>query len=464
LGSICIDELDAQFTENLKIQLSRALKKEIQQYAITSSAPADNGKTLIQTKKQSDLELLIYYLQRGVLPWWVTAGKTVNLPDLLDKVMEKQAGKFISTLKKLNSIQTVERLVMQSTASTYHLLLKKFAIRDNHPILEAVKDWLLLLNKLNLTPRHISRIKTRLLYFLLTPPQNSSVAMLSEMIYQSLLANSLSATEIIRLKVIARKTQKKVSKNSAVVTWIQKQTTQPYGSENRESDSPQDSTAEPISSQEKPIQSSTQKVAEKQERPLKESQKQQENLEKEDHSELQKEANLEQWDRTEQDYYLANAGIVLLWPFLVRYFSKLKLIKDNAFTDENAQEKAVLILQFLATGNTESEEHALLLNKLLCGWPLEQPLLRSIALSKLDKHESEALIQSVIGHWKALKNTSLTGFRQSFLQREGRLTEKDHGWELFINRTGFDVLLDQLPWGIGTIHLPWMEKTVFVEW
>ncbi len=162
--------------------------------------------------------------------------------------------------------------------------------------------------------------------------------------------------------------------------------------------------------------------------------------------------------------YIDNAGLVLVWPFLNRYFQSLGLLEENRFVSEEHWERAVLLLYYVQTGKSRVYEHNLLFNKLLCDWPLEKPLCFQFDPSQTEEQETTELLLSVIQHWTVLKNTSIDGLRQSFLQREGRLTEKDHGWELFINRKGFDILLDQLPWSISTIYLPWMKESIFVEW
>ena len=169
-------------------------------------------------------------------------------------------------------------------------------------------------------------------------------------------------------------------------------------------------------------------------------------------------------DTLDEPHYINNAGLILIWPFLNRFFKSLDLLTDKYFTSDQHQQRAVILSYYLQTGQTNVYEHNLLLNKLLCGWPINKPLRASIQPSDKEKRETRELLESVIQHWKTLKGTSIDGLRQSFLQREGRLTEKNYGYKLFISRMGIDVLLDQLPWGIGTIYLPWMEKTVFVEW
>ena len=78
--------------------------------------------------------------------------------------------------------------------------------------------------------------------------------------------------------------------------------------------------------------------------------------------------------------------------------------------------------------------------------------------------ECHSLLESVIAHWKALKNTSLTGFRESFLQRKGTLFENGPSWTLQVERKPYDLLLNSIPWGFNMIKLPWMKKMIQVEW
>ena len=67
----------------------------------------------------------------------------------------------------------------------------------------------------------------------------------------------------------------------------------------------------------------------------------------------------------------------------------------------------------------------------------------------------------MIEQWRILKKTSVDGFRESFLQREGRLSLQENGWSLKVARASYDVLLDQLPWGISVVLLPWMKSADF---
>jgi len=75
------------------------------------------------------------------------------------------------------------------------------------------------------------------------------------------------------------------------------------------------------------------------------------------------------------------------------------------------------------------------------------------------------LLQAVIGHWDALRNTTPDGLRGTFLTRPGKLSQRPDGdYLLQVESQSFDILLERLPWGIGVVKLPWMERMLWVEW
>lgn len=162
--------------------------------------------------------------------------------------------------------------------------------------------------------------------------------------------------------------------------------------------------------------------------------------------------------------YINNSGIVLLHPFLQSYFRALNIYGDNGFIDQEHRERAVLLLHYLSTGETEAAEFDLILEKILCGHGLEDTLPVVIDLTDEEKNESDKLLEAVISYWEPLKNTSIAGLQHTFLQREGRLELKDNGWLLTVEQKTVDILLGKLPWGFGTIRLPWMQEILSVDW
>ncbi|MEZ4774820.1 MAG: contractile injection system tape measure protein [Bacteroidia bacterium] len=162
--------------------------------------------------------------------------------------------------------------------------------------------------------------------------------------------------------------------------------------------------------------------------------------------------------------FIENAGLVLLHPFLANYFTALNLIQNGHFVNEESRHRAIHLIQYLASGKTETPEHDLSLNKLLCGLPLSIPVTRGVEITEPESVESETLLQAVIGHWKALKNTSPDGLRYNFLMREGKLTFTENGWSLAVEQKTQDILLGKLPWGISRIKLSWMPDLLRVDW
>ena len=165
-----------------------------------------------------------------------------------------------------------------------------------------------------------------------------------------------------------------------------------------------------------------------------------------------------------EPFYIGNAGAVLLWPFLGRYFQMLGLLEKDAFRDVHDQSRAVYLLQYLASGQMEAPEHELLLNKILCGVKTGEPLESFHALTEAEKQLSEQLLYGVTQNWEKLRNTSIAGLRQSFLMREGRLQRKDDAWSLTVSTKAYDALLDSLPWRLSMVRLPWMETILYVKW
>ena len=165
-----------------------------------------------------------------------------------------------------------------------------------------------------------------------------------------------------------------------------------------------------------------------------------------------------------EEIYIRNAGLVLLWPFLTRFFAALNLLHANQFIDPQANQRAVLLLQYLVDGATEIPEPLLPLNKLLCGLDLTEPIAASLDITAQEQIECDNLLTAAIHNWTALKNMSPSGLRQAFLQRAGILRPYHGNWLLQVERETYDVLLDQLPWSIRVVKLPWLPEVLYVEW
>jgi hypothetical protein len=168
-------------------------------------------------------------------------------------------------------------------------------------------------------------------------------------------------------------------------------------------------------------------------------------------------------DQTGQ-VFVENAGLILLWPFLSTYFQRIDLMFAGKFRDEKSAYRAVHLLYFLATGQEQPQEYRLILNKVLCGVKTAKPVTRNLLLTDEEKELSEGLLKAVTQQWEPLKNTSISGLREAFLQRQGRLIINEENYVLRIEKKPYDILLDKLPWSIGMIKTSWMDKVMQIEW
>ena len=165
-----------------------------------------------------------------------------------------------------------------------------------------------------------------------------------------------------------------------------------------------------------------------------------------------------------EKWLVKQAGIVLLAPYFSRFFTALGLWQGNDWKDRWAHYKAIYLLGYLSTGETSLPEHNLALEKLLCGMEMAAPIPANIELMPEELAEADDLLQSVIDNWKALKNTSKNGLRQTFLQREGIVSKKENGWLIQVERKTPDVLLESIPWGYSTFSASWSDDILFIEW
>ena len=160
--------------------------------------------------------------------------------------------------------------------------------------------------------------------------------------------------------------------------------------------------------------------------------------------------------------FVDNAGLVLLHPFLPRLLEALGITEEAQLLQP---ERALCLLHYLATGESRAPEYRLMLPKILCDVPLQRPVEPDLALTAAEREECAALLSAVVRHWGALGDCSADALRGTFLLRPGKLSLRQDGeWLLKVETRTCDILLEQLPWGISMVKLPWMPKMVWVEW
>ena len=153
-----------------------------------------------------------------------------------------------------------------------------------------------------------------------------------------------------------------------------------------------------------------------------------------------------------------------MWPFLSRLFDKLNLLDKKNFIDTDAQQKAILLTEYLVTGKTEFQESFLLLNKIICGAEPDMFVDVNITLEKFELELCESLLKSVIKNWEKIENSTPSTLRETFLMREGALRKLDSDFNLIVLKKPYDLLMDSLPWNISMIQTSFMKNRILVDW
>lgn len=166
----------------------------------------------------------------------------------------------------------------------------------------------------------------------------------------------------------------------------------------------------------------------------------------------------------EEGIAIRNAGLVILNAYFRMLFDRLGLITDNSFSSAEAQHKAVNYLQFIVTGLQQTEESLLVLNKVLCGIEISDPVEGSISLTKNEENLIDEMIESSIKHLPAIGQSSVDGFRGNWLVRDGILRATENRWELYVEKRAYDILMLQSPFSFSIIKMPLMQKPLHVTW
>jgi hypothetical protein len=164
------------------------------------------------------------------------------------------------------------------------------------------------------------------------------------------------------------------------------------------------------------------------------------------------------------EFYIEDAGLVILWPFLERLFTRVELLDERRFIDEAAQTRAIALLAYLALDDPEPPEHRLAFSKLLCGRPPEQPCEFDGPLDAALCDECDHMLAAVIDHAPVLDAMPIHRFRASFLQRTGVLGIRTGSWLLQVERQPYDLVLDRFSWSWAWVKFPWMSEPLTVEW
>ena len=166
----------------------------------------------------------------------------------------------------------------------------------------------------------------------------------------------------------------------------------------------------------------------------------------------------------EDGFFGRLAGLILLHPFLTTLFGRCGFYDKNGFIDKEARQQAVFLLYYLGTGEKEGPEYEMLFPKILCGCDPEDPLPRTVELPESVYTEADDLLLMVLQRWEKLQHSSVGALREGFLQRLGKLVNRNDRLVLIMEISAIDVLLDYLPWNLSIVKFPWWKELLYVEW
>jgi len=173
-------------------------------------------------------------------------------------------------------------------------------------------------------------------------------------------------------------------------------------------------------------------------------------------------ARAESVPEAEEGLQTESAGVVLLHPFLPSFFRLLGWLNSRGKLLPERRWHAVHALYFIVHARVARDEAELVLEKTLCGITLHEPADWPEIDDQI-RNETDTLLLAVIGHWRALRDTSPQGLREAFLCRPGLLylTEQPR---LHVEARSYDVLLDRLPWSIERVAFPWLRRPITIRW
>lgn len=415
-----------RLSERLEEALIENIMKAAQAVQTESDEPDENKRLEKIEPEQHRRDLLTCFLQTGQWPWWAEGASFAELEEELREMSSRDWLEFIIPLAQDHS-NVLTRLATQFPVSLVQDLLKKSAYEAKSKadeVLQLLDEIARFLKAQDLAYGKQQKIITQLYGDALS-------GMLFEEPRDLLLRNLITAM----LKSIGDTAIDKaveMSDSEAAKVWKRWLRQSDYAEEKGW---------------------------------LKEDEEVPSELSKEDVDDSEEVEETDDFETfKEHDFAVHNAGLVLLHPFVKLLFDNLALLDDGIFLTEEARERGVCLLHYLATGSEEFPEHKLVLPKFLCGWPIEQPVNRFLPVSDYEKEECIALIASAVNHWEALKNTSPEEFQHGFLQRSGSLKREVFGWSLYIERKPQDILLEKLPWELSVVKHDWMDEMLTIQW
>lgn len=405
----------ADFQQALTEQLRKVISEQL-----AAKNNAQKYSPVLQAARQ-----WLYYMQHGVLPWNIS-----NLPEgWLDKVLQALATEIssIDSLRNLiaNDQQILLRIIRQHDHRFITSLIKVLTAKQQADLSPLIKELEILYTAISGKPESMSlaRFREQSIAMILAEATNAQHRFELEKVLQQIIAK-------LKPGQLPEEASAAIAQKLAVLkpAWnklLEEKTKTPLSHTTTE----QKEEGEQFTPSNEPaLQNEDEKII--------------------DHEGL----------------YVDMAGLVLLHPFLSMFFNQLNWTAQNQFSNKDCQQRAIGMLHYLATGKTNAPEYELGMAKIICGYPLQEPVPAEFDFTKEELEEADHLLTVVISRWDVLKRTSIDGLREAFLQRRGKLTNEETGMLLQVEQSSIDMLLDQLPWTLSMIKLPWMKDLLRVDW
>lgn len=511
--SLSDSEIVRQFIQKIELQLDKLFENnETESY----TKQIDGQNVTVERQKdeqtQTDIELAIFIIKNGHLPWWTNKNSEfIQLNELVTNLISVNELQFLNAVRKeLQFVNFRKRLIQLLSSKQLEWLI----ISTNKGITFHMDSFSII--RL-LQPKKRHEVYERLIIAGLVYEQTDTKSYLN-VLYKAARMLDFSMNKLIKAG------KNSMSQIDFIHVWteeVNKQSENDSAIKAKEKQSESDSTSTTITEEQKEKKKERQKEEDKQfqndgstktAKEEKEQDSEAENgsitkrirnqdnkesrfetnnsisdtaeekkrnqqtesyLKAKAHSNNPKEVhypNLMNLDLISEDIIdgivIQRAGIVLAVPFLSSFFSALGLLKDKKYVDETARHRAVYLLYYLATGSEDiPDEHHLVFEKICCGIDVTDCLLPFQGFSVQEKEESNTLLLSILEAWKALKNSSPNAIREAFLNREGYLKKQVDGtWHIHIERQTIDILIDRIPWTISIMRTPSTNEMLYVEW
>ncbi len=461
---IRIEKLDLNVTMNgdfkyddVGLKITNGIEEAVQEKMseIIGKASADIDIDIFLSNKQSNFRAFFYFLEKGTTAWWSKKESFTFLSDteVLQEIIETDGFERLFQ-QKMKQIESRRRFVQQFSDQSIKIILSEaFTFDKTNELFKTLLGKELLKITTYLTPPNRTKVWTDIIQFLQT---NDGLSLYRGIrIQKDFFKGSLDENNK-EMKTFEIENSQGVKDSTLVNSWFDKviklllitfpEIRKEIRFSSQEIKSDQKSIDQPIENKTSEFIGESDEIDERKiEKPV-ENQSQQDSNETID----------------EKGYYIENAGLILIHPFIKHFFEHCELLNEDG--EINTPELAVHLLHYVTTKRENQPEHQMICEKFLCNVPIHESINRNIIIPKKLKDQSEELLQAVVQNWGALKNASPDLLRNEFIQRPGKLALHENNPKIIVERKTQDILLDRLPWNISIVKLPWKDKLIYVDW